>query len=145
MCLTTAVSLNPANAAINFLAGNNNQDLISELAHLDQNPYKAVYSVNKSTLSELLNTEFRVRSAGSKRTKLRLVKVIDSISSSEDEAQDTGTRESFLVVFRGSRRAPLKQETYILEHQTIGRFALFLVPASETDRELRYEAIFNRL
>jgi hypothetical protein len=52
---------------------------------------------------------------------------------------------SFVVLFRGPGDAPLAQGTYEVEHDSLGAFALFLVPVGVDERGVQYEAVFNRL
>ena len=52
-------------------------------------------------------------------------------------------REPFSLVFRGPLEVPLPQGIYPLEHETLGRLELFLVPIGPDDEGLRLEAIFN--
>jgi hypothetical protein len=50
--------------------------------------------------------------------------------------------EPFTLLFTGP--AGLPQRTYRLDHTTLGRMELFLVPiAPGSDRAPRYEAVFN--
>jgi hypothetical protein len=50
--------------------------------------------------------------------------------------------EPFTLLFTGPDGLP--QSTYRLEHATLGRMELFLVPiAPASDRAPRYEAVFN--
>jgi hypothetical protein len=49
--------------------------------------------------------------------------------------------ECFTLLFRGPRQA-LPSHTYLIEHQTLGRFPLFLVPTAVAGE---YVAVINRL
>ena len=51
------------------------------------------------------------------------------------------TSSGFMLVFGGS--SPLVQETHLFEHQDLGRFALFTVPAGNGRQS--YVAVVNRL
>ena len=53
--------------------------------------------------------------------------------------------ECFSLLFRGGS-APLKQDTYVMVHPSLGTFALFLVPAgSDQNGAEGYVAVINRL
>lgn len=54
--------------------------------------------------------------------------------------------ESFALTFRTSTEIELRQMTYRLNHETLGKIELFLVPVGRKDGPWRfYEAVFNRL
>jgi hypothetical protein len=43
----------------------------------------------------------------------------------------------------GPRRSPFSQRTYALEHASLGRLEIFLVPIGPDASGMRYEAVFN--
>lgn len=51
--------------------------------------------------------------------------------------------ESFRLSFDSARRTDLAQGTYHFEHESLGRFSLFLVPIGGSG--VHYEAIINRV
>lgn len=53
--------------------------------------------------------------------------------------------ESFSLVFRGNANAKLGQETYTIEHGSLGRFPLFLVPVGSASKGRDFQAIVNRI
>lgn len=53
-----------------------------------------------------------------------------------------GSDDCFALVFRTS--AVLPQATYPVEHEVLGRTALFLVPVGRDADGALYEAVFNR-
>src|SRR4051812_4173245 len=60
------------------------------------------------------------------------------------KALDAGS-EQFSLLFSGSRRRPLGQDTYTFEQAQLGRFDMFIVPVGRNDESLNYyEATFNR-
>jgi hypothetical protein len=95
----------------------------------------------RSAFSSYLNSIFRLY-AGYSSIDLALVEVKDMMPA-------TGTvpagSECFSLVFRGESSA-LRQNTYRIEHPSLGVFSLFLVPGGtdENDRQ-SYVAIVNRL
>jgi hypothetical protein len=51
----------------------------------------------------------------------------------------------FSLLFRGPGEAPLKQDTYTFEHQSLGPMVMFIVPVLAREKSHQYyEAIFNR-
>jgi len=53
--------------------------------------------------------------------------------------------EKFSLIFRGSHKSPLNQDSYVVAHARTGRFFLFLAPVVGRDTTRRYyEAVFNR-
>jgi hypothetical protein len=54
-----------------------------------------------------------------------------------------GTRTPFSLVFAGPPNLRLPQQTYMVEHDTLGTFPLFLVPIKPEKDSSRYEAVFN--
>ena len=60
------------------------------------------------------------------------------------KALDSGN-EKFSLLFSGSYRRPLSQDTYTFEQAQLGRFEMFIVPVGRKDEsQLYYEATFNR-
>ena len=51
--------------------------------------------------------------------------------------------ERFSIYFTGSGQWFLPQGTYLLHHEIMGEFPLFLVPIAKTEDGFRYEAVFN--
>jgi hypothetical protein len=52
-------------------------------------------------------------------------------------------RRPFSLIFHQPDGAYLPQQTYALEHVTLGRLPLFLVPIGPDAHGMRYEAIFT--
>jgi hypothetical protein len=52
--------------------------------------------------------------------------------------------DSFALLFHGDGTA-LPQETYEVDHATLGHFAVFIVPVGPARTPPRYEAVFNRI
>ena len=99
-------------------------------------------ALNLRSFTEQLNTKFRIHHGNKKTTDIKLIQVKDL------RVQSTGicSRECFAAVFIGAPRSGLRQETYEIEHQTLGKFSMLLVPTSAlSDKGQYYEAIFNRL
>jgi hypothetical protein len=53
------------------------------------------------------------------------------------------SRRQFSLLFRGGPSPPLPQGIHALEHATLGRLELFLVPLGPDRDGQRYEAVFT--
>lgn len=71
----------------------------------------------------------------------RLVEVTEERARGRRE---TRPRETFSLIFEAKRGEPLPQGTYSLEHPSLGRFSLFLVPVGRGAKGFFLEAIVNR-
>ena len=88
-----------------------------------------------------LGTNFLISDEASK-VKIKLVRVTNFAS----EKQSTAGKEGFSLLFRGPNETVLKQNTYVIEHEQLGRFSFLIVPVGTKDtRAPHYEAIINRL
>jgi hypothetical protein len=73
---------------------------------------------------------------------MRLVRVTNFATQNETEAG----KEGFSLLFRGPKETTLKQDTYVIEHERLGRFSFLIVPVGTKDtRAPHYEAVINRL
>ncbi len=91
-----------------------------------------------------LNSEFRIHHDNVKITAIKLVEVKDLRPQSAKTSR-ANSKECFSAIFRGARRPVLRQNTYEIEHGSLGKFSLLLVPVGMSENEQYYEAIFNRL
>lgn len=82
-----------------------------------------------------VNSKFQMR-AGQQVWEIELVEVADRSPSPK--------QEQFALQFRAPLEAPPFQSLFELEHATLGKGGVFLVPVSRNDQGLYYEAIFNR-
>lgn len=94
-----------------------------------------IETFTEGTFLDHLNTTFRVSGATSEPLEIELVKVTSL--SSPGHVQ-------FSIQFQGPGNLFLPQRTYTIEHETIGRFDLFLVPVGKNSTGFEYEAVFNR-
>jgi hypothetical protein len=69
----------------------------------------------------------------------------NAFSPPDDGTLETASQDAFALVFRGSHRAPLLQETYTLTHAALGTFLLLVVPVGMVRQRPYYEAVVNRL
>ncbi len=75
---------------------------------------------------------------------LQLFKVRDLRAASKSAMAGSDDERRFSILFRGPADRPLGQESYVFEHDQIGRFALFIVPMRPEQEARYYEVIFNR-
>jgi hypothetical protein len=104
--------------------------------------YNTNYNLTMPAFSQNLNTMFRVPEA---MLNLLLIRVTDNSVSCEKSPATCG-RESFSLLFRASTRTrPIKQRTYLFEHDQMGSFKMFIVPVGRVGKMVYYEAVFNRI
>jgi hypothetical protein len=94
--------------------------------------------LTSETLSQNLNTKFRLYAESSNSIELELVEV-------NNNGAVAGQMERFSAVFRGPLESGLEQRTYRMEHERLGSFELFIVPVSRDNEGFYYEAVFNRV
>jgi hypothetical protein len=113
--------------------------LIPTNSHLNAGLY-----LNQETFSRYLNTKFSFLRGHAEAVATRLIEVNDLAPKTTRRAAANG-KECFSAVFIGSHNAPLRQETYTVTHESIGKFAMFVVPIGGNKEGIYYEAVFNRL
>ena len=96
----------------------------------------------KATFEANLNTVFRINAGASNAVGLKLIEVSD-IGPVPD--QTVAGRECFVLRFSGPLNQPLPQRTYLLEHDALGSFDLFIVPGKKDKKGQYYHAVINRL
>lgn len=94
-------------------------------------------SAKASTFSGHMGEKFSISTGAFDPVDVELREVTD--------LRGTPAGHAFSIVFRGSRDAPLGQDTYRFEHEELGQFPLFIVPLAERDDGSYYEAIINRV
>jgi hypothetical protein len=95
----------------------------------------------KSAFSSYLNSIFQLYT-GYSVVEVTLVEVKDLLPKGSTA---TDGRECFSLLFRGGTTV-LRQSTYRIDHPSLGRFQLFLVPGGPDDVGAQsYVAIINRL
>ena len=96
--------------------------------------------LEQRTFTDLLGQSFRLHSDDLASVELQLVEVNDLLSSHSPEI-----KEAYSLVFKGSPDQPIGQGTHTLEHDAMGRFALFMVPVHSKKPGLDYEAVFCQI
>ena len=99
-----------------------------------------------ATFAGHLNATFDVQSGTESAVGLQLVDASPTPAPpAELPSALDAANEKFSLLFSGPLTQPLEQDTYWFECQTIGRFAMFIVPIGSTETtQLYYEAVFNR-
>lgn len=92
---------------------------------------------NRETFAEHLNTNFTARTEDEKTFETSLIEV-KSIIFNE-------LQECFALLFYAPSDAPPFQQSFQIEHKTLGKMELFLVPVKKDENGLFYEAVFNRI
>lgn len=99
-----------------------------------------LFHFTQETFEPYLQSEFRVTVGPYKVVNLTLVKV-------EDQTPRKGTTgaegECFTLLFKADGKLSDLQQTYVLQHEALGKFSLFLVDAGEKERDIHYLAVIN--
>lgn len=97
--------------------------------------------LNMESFKSQLGTSFLINHQAAK-VKIKLVDVASFASRKEAAAG----KEGFSLIFCGSAETPLKQDTYVIEHEQLGMFSFLVVPVGTNDkRGPHYEVVINRL
>ena len=101
-----------------------------------------LFHFTQATFEPYLQSEFRVTVGPYKTVNLKLVKVEDTkLRPRKGMARIEG--ECFSLLFEASESLSDLQQTYVLQHEALGTFSLFLVDASDKGDGSRYIAIIN--
>jgi hypothetical protein len=74
---------------------------------------------------------------------LRALELVELENLGTESAAEASGRQPFSLIFCELTGAYLPQQTYSLEHPTLGRLDLFLVPIGPDRRGMRYQAVFT--
>ena len=101
-----------------------------------------LFHFTRATFDPYLKSEFGVTVGPYRTVTLTLVGVEDRRA----QARKGGTRtegECFSLLFHASGKLSDLQQTYVVEHQALGKFSLFLVEAGERADGVYYSAVIN--
>jgi hypothetical protein len=105
----------------------------------------AALHLNRETFARYVNTNFSLSLGNTAAVTVKLAHVKDwTPDESRASAAATG-RECFALTFVGAADEPLRQETYNVNHGSLGNFAMLVVPVGRDKKAAYYEAVFNRL
>jgi hypothetical protein len=114
---------------------------LTEKALAMGNTESTANGLNLESFESQLGTGFLFNHEASK-VKVKLINVTNFAS----EKQTAAGKEGFSLIFRGTKETTLKQDTYVIEHEQLGRFSFLVVPVGTKDtRAPHYEAVINRL
>jgi hypothetical protein len=94
-------------------------------------------ALTREAFADQINTKFTLAVEGLEPIELKLRHVSDLVAN--------GAAEGFSIIFKGPGEFVLRQNTYRLEHEVMGAFAVLLVPIGKDEQGVDYEAVFNRL
>ena len=114
--------------------------LIPPSSHL-----RAGQSLDRQAFTRCLNTKFAFVHGDAQPATVKLIEVSDLTRKAEKAPAQAAGKECFAAVFIGSLNAPLRQETYAVTHESLGKFSMLVVPIASKKDGIYYEAIFNRL
>jgi hypothetical protein len=97
-------------------------------------------SVTRQGFAEQLGTIFKLHVSNSATLRLELFEVTEL----SDQAL-APQMEQFSLLFRGPATPHFPQGIYTLEHENLGKAALFVVPVGPDSLGMRYQVIFNRM
>lgn len=112
---------------------------VGSLARNANNPFR----FTQETFARHLNTVFHIRKNGT-AVDAKLTNITDLKAISKIPERIAG-KESFSLFFVASKNArTLTQDTYLVEHEVLGKFSLFVVPVGR-NKNRHYEAIISQL
>jgi hypothetical protein len=97
------------------------------------------FGFSEAEFKQQLHTSFLVKD-GHRKIPVKLISV-DDWRRGDSETDE----ECFGLRFLGARADRLKQDTYEIEHKSLGSFSLLLVPMGLTNEHPQYEAIINHV
>ena len=95
-----------------------------------------------SAFSDCLGSIFRLPLNDTKVFDLELFEAV-GLKHGAPPSVTPRERGSFSLLFRGPMSPSLPQKIYVLDHETLGKVELFLVPIGPDQAGMRYEAVFN--
>lgn len=101
-----------------------------------------LFHFTQTTFEPYLRSDFRVTVGPYKVVNLKLVRVEDMRPKARKGMPRT-EGECFALLFEASAELSDLQQTYVLQHEALGSFKLFLVSASEPGKAIYYQAIIN--
>lgn len=94
-------------------------------------------SLTHKAFTQHLGTIFQVPIEAGKSVELTLIEA--------SELKTPRGQEEFSILFRGPGEVFLGQGTFVIEHEQMGQFYLFVVPIKQDEQGYYYQAVFNRL
>lgn len=101
--------------------------------------FKIIDKFTRQTFLPFLNNLFTVKFESGESLELTL-NAVEQLSKHYDKSDN-----SFTLAFVGPNEHPLQQSLYHFEHETLGKFPLFLVPVAQNENNFIYESVFARM
>jgi hypothetical protein len=138
--MTQAKSLTRRSFLQNFLSGVGGASVLALGIPTDMQTVSAGKRspLNFATFAGKVNRQFRAFYTSHSSVKMTLISVTD-LRVSESQA------EVFSLLFETSAAHLFEQGTYTFKQSQMGKFSMFIVPASSDGVTHRYEALFNRM
>jgi hypothetical protein len=102
-----------------------------------------LFHFTRATFDPYLQSDFRVTVGPYRTVNLTLVEVSAEQRQRVRKGMPRMEGESFLLLFRASGPLSDLQQTYVLEHDALGKFSLFLVEAGKRGGDIHYSAVIN--
>ncbi|WP_295435340.1 hypothetical protein [uncultured Thiodictyon sp.] len=99
-------------------------------------------SLNHTEFARCLNQTFTL-DPGVPGEVRALPLVLIEVTEHGSGAAGPHRRQPFCVLFRGPALPVLPQRTYVMNHDSLGRLEIFLVPLGPDGQGMRYEAVFT--
>lgn len=106
-------------------------------ATLDTSRIDLLGRLTSESFSKNLNTSFEIQVSALNIQELELIEV-------SKQKVHRGT-ESFDVLFRGKKESQFTQGTYMINHNRMGSFPVFVVPVGNPENGAFYQAVFSRM
>jgi hypothetical protein len=103
-----------------------------------------LFHFTQTTFESYVQSDFRVTVGPYKVVTLTLVKVEDQRPRPRKGMMRT-EGECYTLLFKADGKLSDLQQTYVLQHEALGTFSLFLVDAGEKEKEVHYLATVNRM
>ncbi|HEY0100744.1 MAG TPA: hypothetical protein VGB76_17490, partial [Pyrinomonadaceae bacterium] len=103
-----------------------------------------IFHFTQATFEPYLQSDFRVTVGPYKVVNLTLVKVED-LRPRPRKGMARTEGECYTLLFKAPDKLSDLQQTYVLQHEALGKFSLFLVEAGEKESDVYYLATINRM
>jgi hypothetical protein len=101
--------------------------------------------MTRAAFAACLNSTFQLQNADTSALPLKLIELKDTVPSNHQKAAAAQGKECFSLAFTAPNHEALKQNTFRLEHESLGKFDLFISPVTSKRHGEIYEAIINHV
>jgi hypothetical protein len=144
LALSAGLSLGLANAALSQRKSAASPRKGAGLEIPQQSQRDPLFHMTRTTFTQYLNTTFVIDPGYTFPIETKLIEVRD-MRSAGDQQKNLPGKDCFVLAFKISGEETLKQGTYQIRHDALGNFELFIVPTTNKQGELFFEATINRL